>query len=205
MTETKTKNVYSELSKKLPSEGIQKSNGKETGKGYDTSGYGYQFVVNRLNEILGIDGWSYEYKIIKEVEGVSSTGKPRIMVCVETNMTIGDNTKPMVGGHTSNNFTDALKGALTNAIKKNAAMFGVGKEAYEKLMDEDNQSPDNGVNKTIGNYSKKVVDGTLASQKLLNAETPEKAREVYKTLSAEERKTAEVIEAIKFIKDNENN
>jgi hypothetical protein len=66
------------------------------------------------------------------------------------------------------------------------------------------EGEDNDATKKIGDYSKKVVDGTLAAQKLMDAENSEKAREIYKTLSAEERKTEEVIEAIKFIKENEN-
>ena len=134
--------IYENLSKALPKEAIQKSEGSKTGKGYDTTGYGYQYIVNRLNEVVGIDGWNYEYKEINRSDGVSRSGTPRIGVCVEIRLTIAGTTKPMVGGHTSNNYTDALKGAITNSLKKAAAMFGVGKEAYEKTIDEDNLPPD---------------------------------------------------------------
>ena len=126
--------IYENLSKALPKEAIQKSEGVKTGKGYDTTGYGYQYIVNRLNETLGIEGWNYEYKEINRIDGVSRSGTPRIGICVEIKLTILGITKPMVGGHISNNYVDALKGAITNSLKKAAAMFGVGKEAYEKLL-----------------------------------------------------------------------
>lgn len=134
--------IYEDLSKTLPKEAIQKSEGSKTGKGYDTTGYGYQFIVNRLNEVLGIEGWNYEYKEINRTDGQSKSGSPRIGVCVEMKLTILGSTKSMVGGHISNNYVDALKGAITNSLKKTAAMFGIGKEAYEKTIDEDNLPPD---------------------------------------------------------------
>jgi hypothetical protein len=34
---------------------------------------------------------------------------------------------------------DAKKGAFTNALKKAAAMFGVGRQAYEGTIDDDNE------------------------------------------------------------------
>jgi hypothetical protein len=65
------------------------------------------------------------------------------------------------------------------------------------------EGEDNDATKPIGKYNKDDKSGQLAAEKLMNAESSEKAREIYKTLSPAERKTAEVIEAIKFIKDNQ--
>jgi len=42
------------------------------------------------------------------------------------------------GGHTSMAEADARKGAYTNAFKKAAAFFGVGRQAYEGSLDDDN-------------------------------------------------------------------
>jgi hypothetical protein len=41
------------------------------------------------------------------------------------------------GGHVASSEADARKGAYTNAFKKAAAFFGVGKQAYEGSLDDD--------------------------------------------------------------------
>lgn len=65
------------------------------------------------------------------------------------------------------------------------------------VVDEDTDA-----SKKLGNYTKKTVNGELAAKKLLVAKTKDEANGIYKTLSPEERKTDEVINAIKSIKDN---
>jgi len=63
---------------------------------------------------------------------------------------------------------------------------------------------DNDATPKLGNYKKKEVNGQLQADKLLSAETTEEARKIYASLSPEERKTSEVVEAIKFIRSDEN-
>ena len=41
------------------------------------------------------------------------------------------------GGHTSTSEADARKGAFTNGLKKAAALFGCGRQAYEGTLDDD--------------------------------------------------------------------
>jgi hypothetical protein len=64
---------------------------------------------------------------------------------------------------------------------------------------------DNDANKSLNNYKKNGLDGRLAAQKLLDAKDKEESRKIYQSLSAEERKTSEVVEAIKFIKGKDEN
>jgi hypothetical protein len=61
---------------------------------------------------------------------------------------------------------------------------------------------DNDATKPLGKYQKQTVDGSLAAKKLLNAKNAEDSRRIYASLSAEERKTSEVIKAVEFIKEN---
>jgi hypothetical protein len=42
------------------------------------------------------------------------------------------------GGHVASSEADARKGAFTNGLKKAAAMFGCGRQAYEGTLDDDN-------------------------------------------------------------------
>ena len=137
------KKLYDELSKPLDKKAIQRSKSEDTKKGYDTTGYGYQFIVNRFNEVLGIGGWNWSFEEVERAEGtyksgtkfISITGKATIVL----NLPNGQVSHSEYGGHQSSNLTDALKGASTNALKKTAAFFGVGKDAFAGSIDEDNQ------------------------------------------------------------------
>ena len=143
---------YEKLAKELPKDAVEESDGKVTGKGYDTKGYKYQYIVNRLNEVVGFN-WStkQEVKLINTKKAQSGRemyeyiAKVSIVITTPaTGATAGlETVRTCYGGHTSNNHGDAAKGAFTNAFKKTAALFGVGKQAYEgTIPDDDNQPPE---------------------------------------------------------------
>ncbi|MEM7828302.1 MAG: Rad52/Rad22 family DNA repair protein [Candidatus Aenigmatarchaeota archaeon] len=132
--------IYKRLSAPFSGEAIQKTLKEDTKKGYDTTGIGYQFCVNRFNEVLGLDGWGYDYKIVKEMQGqFKQSGNPYFDITVEVSIWVGsrENVRKCVGGHIASAYSDALKGAITNAFKKTAAFWGVGKQAYEGTLDID--------------------------------------------------------------------
>lgn len=60
---------------------------------------------------------------------------------------------------------------------------------------------DNDANKKLGNYQKKQVNGELAAKKLIDAETYDLAKSIYKSLSPEERQTDEVLKANMFLRE----
>jgi len=132
--------IYEKLSAPMPEEAVEGSKGAVTGKGYDTSGYRYQYCVNRFNEVLSILGWTFSYEEIDRLDGTDKSGRPRISVTMDCTIEICEGMKRTCsGGHISNNYADARKGAITNAFKKTAALFGVGKAAYEGSIDDDNK------------------------------------------------------------------
>jgi hypothetical protein len=57
MTNEEKKKIYQQLAAPFPEHCIQRTEGRLTGRGYDTSGIGYQHIANRLNEVLGVGGW----------------------------------------------------------------------------------------------------------------------------------------------------
>lgn len=141
--ETKPKTLFERLSAPLPEEAVQRSKGVETHKGYDTTGFGYQFIVNRFNEVLEIGGWNWSFEELERAEGAYKSGQKFFMITGKATITLHlpegkDISHTEFGGHQSASITDALKGASTNAFKKTAAFFGVGKQAFEKTIDEDN-------------------------------------------------------------------
>lgn len=177
----KWKNIYIELSQDLPEESIERSKGSETRKGYDTAGYGYQYIVNRFNEVLGIDGWGFTYTEIERKDGSDRNGNPRISVTMDCTITIGGQIegalniqRTCTGGHISNNYSDARKGAITNAFKKTAALFGVGRKAYEGSIDDDNKPMSDGGEYEVRNP---LFDGVAEPEKQEKVDYVEKMKQ----------------------------
>lgn len=121
----------------LPKEATETAKKEITRKGYDTTGYQYQFLVNVLNEVLGPCHWSYDYQVLQHKTVSTKTGLSMDELTVEVTVTILGVARKNIGGHASMNYADALKGAITNGLKKTLGMFGIGKKAYEGTLDED--------------------------------------------------------------------
>jgi len=163
--------IYGKLSAPMPKESIQRASKAMTRKGYDTTGIGYQFIVNRFNEVLGIENWWFDYEIVDVNNGEFGNGKPFKDIAVAVTIWISygwDAIKEVpltvyrkcVGGHVASTYADALKGAVTNAFKKTAALFGVGKQAYEGTLDDDTSYEDE-----VDAHKEKTVSTVKADEK----------------------------------------
>jgi len=140
------RSIYATLAAPFPEQTIQRTEGRVTGCGYDTAGIGYQFICNRLNEVLGIGGWrAHRTVVVKKV--TTSEGRDAFEAICDLTLELGcwENGEFTVfaeslsdGGHASMSETHARKGAYTNALKKAAAMLGCGRQAYEGTLDDDN-------------------------------------------------------------------
>ena len=150
LTREEEKKIMDQLSAPLPSEAIQRTKDRLTHKGYDTDGYGYQFCVNRFNEVLGKD-WGYEWDVVNVKEGTTKNGAPNYEFTIRLGIWIinKETIRYSAGGHISRTYFDANKGAFSNAFKKAAAMWGTGRHAYEGALDDDND-PYAEPNKTQG-------------------------------------------------------
>lgn len=138
--------IYRALSAPFSEEAIQRTEGRVTGRGYDTTGVGYQFIANRLNEVLGIGCYRTEQDV-KVREGTTAKGRAVFDASCDLTLQLGEwvdgkflpwGEAFSTGGHQSVSEADARKGAYTNAFKKAAAMMGCGKQAYEGSLDDDN-------------------------------------------------------------------
>ena len=146
MTTTEKKALYAALAKPFDEHCIQRTEGKQTGRGYDTTGIGYQHIANRLNEVLGVGGWrAHRTVAVKEI--TRSNGRPAWESICDITLELGEWVDGSFivfaesladGGHVASGEADARKGAYTNAFKKAAAFFGVGRQAYEGSLDDDN-------------------------------------------------------------------
>jgi hypothetical protein len=157
MTQQEKQKIYAALAAPFPEHCIQRTEGRTTGRGYDTTGIGYQFIANRLNEVLGVGGWrAHRTVTVKEV--TRSNGRQAFEAICDITMELGEWIDGQFivfaesladGGHVASSEADARKGAYTNSFKKAAAFFGCGKAAYEGSLDDDNVAdPAGGVSVT---------------------------------------------------------
>jgi hypothetical protein len=150
MNPEQKKTLYKHLSQPFPEEAIERTDGRVTGKGYSTTGIKAQFVINRLNEVLGIGGWRTHRKINVRELTTNSDRKAYEAVCdlvLELGEWIDGTFVTFAealadGGHVSTSEADARKGSFSNALKKAAAAFGAGRQAYEGTIDDDNVPQD---------------------------------------------------------------
>ena len=140
------RDIYRRLSEPFPEEAIERTKGKVTGRGYDTSGVKVQYVINRLNDVLGLGGFRVEPDITVR-ERPARNGRTVFEAVCDITMQLGrweDGSfvafaeAPATGGHVAALEADARKGALSNSIKKAAAAFGVAWQAFAGRLDEDN-------------------------------------------------------------------
>jgi hypothetical protein len=168
------KKIYELLSAPFHEEAIQRAKKEMTKKGYDTTGVGYQFCVNRLNDVLGIAGWSFPFpEILNYRQGTfKNSGTPFHEITVRADIKIHfgeiNAERSCVGGHLAASYADALKGSITNAFKKTVALFGVGRQAYEGTLDDDTEQPDKSENAT-------PADNRFAASPPVRAGSPQPA------------------------------
>ena len=89
--------IYRDLCRELPLEAIQRTKGKETRKGYDTDGYGYQFCVDLLNEVVGFGHWRIIAREAFCDEGEYNNGRKAFEVGYDVTVQLG-NWTPANGG-----------------------------------------------------------------------------------------------------------
>jgi len=177
-------NVMKEFRKPFPKDAEQFSDGNKTGKQYDTAGYGYAWISERLNDVVGfcwrmVEGEAQSQTtstkagnqmynisldvvlqlgnwINKEIEDVETVIVPNPDSPVPSSTTVVKKTyrierifqvlaeTPIGNGwHKALALTDAKKGAKTNGFKKAAGFWGLGNDAYKKIIDPENEPAKN--------------------------------------------------------------
>ena len=148
-TPEELKQIYARLSAPFPEEAIERTRGAQTKKGYDTTGIKYQYIVNRLNETLGVGGFRVQREFVVR-EKQTRSGYTMIEATCDLTMLLGRWVDGAfvpfaeatgTGGHSASTEADAKKGAFTNGFKKVAAFFGCGWQAYAGAIDDDNVAP----------------------------------------------------------------
>ncbi len=114
--------IYKKLKADFPKEAYQ----KDSSRGFDLTSIKAQYVVERLNDVLGINGWKIEGEF-KDVD----TG---VLLVGTLSFKIGDEWHSKLGvgyADKKKNMGDTYKGAMTDLISKAASHIGVGNEVFK--------------------------------------------------------------------------
>lgn len=108
----------------LPAFGI-----KEPGKATPVLAYvDARTVVNRLNEVVGAENWTDSYREVIITTQKDGKGKEvATLAGIECTLTILGVSKTDVG---TISFSDEMKGAYSDALKRAAVKFGIGEYFY---------------------------------------------------------------------------
>jgi hypothetical protein len=96
------------------------------------------YVVERLNEVFGLNGWHVANQVVE-------SGR---MVVVKATVSVPEYGIEIeqYGGNDNSDRGDAYKGACTDALSKCASYLGVGMDVYKGLRDERLKPGSNGLN-----------------------------------------------------------
>lgn len=102
---------------------------KDSSRGFDLTSIKAQYIVERLNEVFGIDGWDARYDVV-----TLDPEKGCIMKCLLSAKVDGLN--PIIrmsfgGSIAKKNLGDMSKSAMTDALGKAASHMGIGNDVFK--------------------------------------------------------------------------
>lgn len=126
-------------------------------------------IIERLNEVFGITGWSFTTEFIscnpskqsvKEYVNGKPTGNMRerdiFIATVKGRLEIEDCVIEQYGGNTNDDAGDTLKGSATDALTKIASYLGIGAEIYKGMG-----NVSHGESKAPQNAPQSQISGTV--------------------------------------------
>jgi len=99
-------------------------------------------IIDRLNEVFGVAGWSYLVEYIscdKEVQKTQKGQRDVYVSAVKGTLKIDDLTIEQFGGSTNDDRGDALKGGGTDALTKIASYLGIAAAIYKNQGNHENR------------------------------------------------------------------
>ena len=94
------------------------------------------YVVERLNEVFGLNGWHVDNEVVETGRMVvvrATLSVPRYAITIE-----------QFGGNDNSDRGDAYKGACTDALSKCASYLGIGMDVYKGLYENPAAGRQNG-------------------------------------------------------------
>lgn len=120
------KDIYQKLAAPFPKDAFS----CDSSRGFDLTSIKAQYVIERLNEVLGLMNWSHggEYEVTDN--GVLFKGALIITIDGKQNRFFGTGFSSI-----KKNLGDSYKSAKTDSLSKCASQIGVGNDVFKGLID----------------------------------------------------------------------
>jgi len=112
--------LYDKLTKKFPDDAIS----SDTSRGFELTSLKAQYIVERLNEVFGLSGWSLDGSFEKHDKGILFIGYLKIKSLDHKVQAVGFSVN-------KKNLGDSYKSSRTDALSKAASWLGVGNEIFK--------------------------------------------------------------------------
>lgn len=121
------RSIYQEFAKPFPKEAY----GIDGSRGFDLVSIKAQFVIERLNEVVGIPNWHFDGEYENGQSGVMYKGKLTFFPKDEEmkHEVVGVGFSPM-----KKNIGDTFKSAATDCLCKSASRVGIGNDVFKGLV-----------------------------------------------------------------------
>ena len=126
--------IYKELSKDFPAEAMT----KDSSRGFALTSIKAQYVRERLNEVMGVNGWSSNTDVVN----IDDDGNVAVKYALTLHFDQKSITRSAFGGaakkEKGQTHGDVFKSAETDAMSKAASNFGIGNSVFKGLVDANN-------------------------------------------------------------------
>lgn len=99
------------------------------------------YVIERLNDVFGEDGWFADYAIIEGSAGVAMVVVRCDFSAIHPTLLLDGNRiaikRVTFGGNDNKDRGDAYKGACTDALTKAASQIGIASDVYKGMYDKE--------------------------------------------------------------------
>jgi hypothetical protein len=120
----------SELYKKLTADFQPEAMSKDMSRGFELTSIKAQYVVERLNEVFGVEGWKADYTV-QLLDKEQGCIVKCIIIANSENGEIVIQRSAFGGSDIKKNIGDTIKSAMTDSLSKAASHMGIGNEVFK--------------------------------------------------------------------------
>lgn len=130
------------------------------------------YVIERLNDVFGENGWEARYKVVENTAGNAMVVVECILHCFCPELEGRGIERQTFGGNDNKDRGDAYKGACTDALTKAASQIGIAQDVYKGMYDKElvGDEKEGKRRKTEKKPEYEVVDGIVTKYERMGPE-----------------------------------